>query len=376
MKQKILGFVCLMTLLGFTSWAVQEYVSEGAVLQAAGRWGPKKVVVMTRNIYVGANVDAILEAETEEEYFQAITEAYYSLYATNFYERALALAREIAWWRPHLVGIQEASIIRTQSPGDFLIGNPFPAEDVLFDYLEILEAALLERGLDYYVAGKVQNADIEVPFINPDTGSLDDIRLTDFDVVLARADVETNSVDEVSYNDYLEVTGPIPGLIFPIYRGYVSLKAKVGRMEYRFVNTHLEPFHPLIKQLQAEELLDAVEEETLPAILVGDFNTPVPADQVYQTFLLRGYVDTWLENKVQRDPMGFTSGFDSWLDDPNDTLEERIDLIFVRNNPLPNMQAIGPVIAFVVGEQKKDRTPSGLWPSDHAGVIARLKIPK
>jgi hypothetical protein len=29
-----------------------------------------------------------------------------------------------------------------------------------------------------------------------------------------------------------------------------------------------------------------------------------------------------------------------------------------------------------VGDQPGDRTPSGLWPSDHAGVIATLKIRK
>jgi hypothetical protein len=375
-KKRIFGFVFLVGMVCFVSWGIQDQTSEGPLFQTEGRWGPEKVVVMTRNIYVGADVDAILEAKTVEEYFQAITEAYYSLYATNFYERAQVIAKEVAWWRPHLVGIQEASLIRTQSPGDFFAGNPVPAGDVLFSFQEILEAALLDYGLDYYVAGKAQNADIEVPFYNPDTGVLDDIRLTDFDVVLARSDVQTSDVDEVRYVDYLDVPGPIPGLNFPVYRGYVSLKAKVGGEEYRFVNTHLEPFHPLKKQLQAEELLDSVEEESLPTILVGDFNTPVPSDQTYQTFLFRGYVDVWLENKVRSDPNGFTSGFDSWLDDPNDTLEERIDLIFVRNNPHQNMQAIGPVIAFVVGEEKKDRTPSGLWPSDHAGVIARLKIPK
>ncbi len=366
----------MVTLLGITSWGIQGQEPEEPMFQMEGRWGPKKVVVMTRNIYVGADVDAILEAETEEEYFLAVTAAYYSLYATNFFERAQAIAKEIAWWRPHLVGLQEVSIIRTQTPGDFFEGNILPADDVLFDYLEILEAALLDRGLNYYVAGKIQNADIEVPYINPGTGSLDDIRLTDFDVVLARSDVETDAVEEVRYGDYLQVPGPISGLVFPIFRGYVSLKAKVGREEYRFVNTHLEPFHPMVKQWQAEELLESVEEETLPTILVGDFNTPVPADTTYQTILLQGYVDIWLENKVRSNPDGFTSGFDSWLDDPNDTLEERIDLIFVRNNRIPNILAIGPVIAFVVGDKKKDRTPSGLWPSDHAGVIARLKIPK
>jgi hypothetical protein len=30
------------------------------------------------------------------------------------------------------------------------------------------------------------------------------------------------------------------------------------------------------------------------------------------------------------------------------------------------------VQAHVIGRDADDRTPSGLWPSDHAGVVARL----
>jgi hypothetical protein len=32
--------------------------------------------------------------------------------------------------------------------------------------------------------------------------------------------------------------------------------------------------------------------------------------------------------------------------------------------------------ARVVGDQPGDRTPGGLWPSDHAGLVATLRIPK
>jgi hypothetical protein len=31
--------------------------------------------------------------------------------------------------------------------------------------------------------------------------------------------------------------------------------------------------------------------------------------------------------------------------------------------------------AAVVGDQVENRTPSGFWPSDHAGVVATLKLP-
>jgi len=34
----------------------------------------------------------------------------------------------------------------------------------------------------------------------------------------------------------------------------------------------------------------------------------------------------------------------------------------------------GGVHATVVGDESADRTPSGLWPSDHAGVVASLTL--
>jgi hypothetical protein len=81
--------------------------------------------------------------------------------------------------------------------------------------------------------------------------------------------------------------------------------------------------------------------------------------------------------------LGLTSGFKAdllfgpWLDDPNDPLEKRIDLIFARSNIwYNNWQIIGPVFAIVVGDNPEDMTPTGLWPSDHAGVVARLCIPR
>jgi hypothetical protein len=41
----------------------------------------------------------------------------------------------------------------------------------------------------------------------------------------------------------------------------------------------------------------------------------------------------------------------------------------------PAFRDLGPVHARVVGARQRDKTPSGLWPSDHAGVAAKLIIP-
>jgi hypothetical protein len=97
--------------------------------------------------------------------------------------------------------------------------------------------------------------------------------------------------------------------------------------------------------------------------------------------LFNGFMDAWTENQVRPKIPGYTSGFDSDLRNATVVLDERIDLIMVKNhwiaNGLPN---IGPVFAYVVGDELGDRVffppdESLIWPSDHAGVVALLHMP-
>ena len=53
---------------------------------------------------------------------------------------------------------------------------------------------------------------------------------------------------------------------------------------------------------------------------------------------------------------------------PVSLLTERIDFVLFRGD-----FAVHSVE--VVGDEPVDRTPSGLWPSDHAGVVAQLEVP-
>ena len=358
MKRKMLLLAVVIATLILAGWCSQEQ-SQEPMVQADGRWGPNKVVVMTRNIYVGGNVDRLIlpGGDPIEKLLLTIAELQY----TNFPERAVALVKEIKWWRSHLVGLQELSLIDIHLP-DFGLEFTLNYEDIFMSKLDAM-------GLDYYVAGKVQNVDAFVPL---DANNY--VRLIDFDAVLARNDVKTSNVEPWHYSASFN-TGP--PLNVQIIRGYIALDADFGRKKYRFVNTHLEPFVPAVKMGQAMELRLRLAGETLPVILVGDLNAEAPNDVVYD-FIVNGndYVDSWTRNRVQRNKIGNTSGYEAMLDDPNDTLEKRIDFILVKSHVWAGChQDIGPVIAFVVGDERKDMTPSGLWPSDHAGVIARLKIP-
>lgn len=338
--------------------------------------GSLKIRVMTRNIYVGTDVDTVLSATDPNQIPQLVTYAFQMLLSTDFPERAKVLAKEIKRNKPDLVGLQEVSIIRTQSPGDAIIGGTIPAEDTLFNYLNILMAELQRQGMDYYVAGIIQNSDVELPMltgVNPFT--FDDVRLTDFDVVLARSNVAVSNVVEANFVTRLVI--PIDSTTFiEIPRGFVAVDAEVRGESCRFVNTHLEAFFEPIRVAQAQELLAALQSETLTTILVGDLNSIAPLGPAYQMLLGADFRDMWIE---KRNTMpwedGFTFGHDPDLRNRFSNMTERIDYILVR----PHADYLtDPILSLtkILGKKRRDRTRTGLWPSDHAGLAAMLKIPK
>lgn len=334
---------------------------------------PGGLKVMTWNVYVGTDVDRVLAAQTPDEIPILVAEAFQLLLSTDFSERAEAFVDQIQRARPHVIGLQEISTILVQSPGDAVLNGTVPAEDVLFDYLQILMEALEARGLDYRVAGLIENADVEVPMlVDPATPAFDDIRLIDFDVVLVRGDVGVSDVEAANYQAKL----PVPGFGIEIPRGYVAVDVGVWGRDYRFVNTHLEPAALSVRLAQAEELTASLVSETMPVIIVGDLNTPAPTGDVYKFFQSQGYVDVWTRNLRRDEGLGYTNAHDLDLRNEESQLYQRIDLIFVRNPVGPfGHTVVGPVLARVVGDELGDRTDSGLWPSDHAGVTAAMLLP-
>jgi endonuclease/exonuclease/phosphatase family metal-dependent hydrolase len=146
------------------------------------------------------------------------------------------------------------------------------------------------------------------------------------------------------------------------------------------VNTHLEtvstPEILPIQLAQAQELVSTFEYENKPVIIVGDFNSRAPNGETYHYILSQDYVDIWTRNILNINPDGFTSSQDPDLRNAESKLDHRIDFIFVGNElKTTDIQLLGPVAAVVVGDEQQDRTKSGLWPSDHAGVAAKLIIP-
>jgi hypothetical protein len=347
---------------------------QGALEKGGNNADSGKVTVMTWNVYVGTDVDIILGAADPFQIPILVAEAYANLYATDFNLRAVAIVDQIAEHQPHLIGLQEISLIRRQSPSDFDLLNGINyslAQDVEFDYLAILMAELASRGLDYEVAGVIENADVEMPMIvDPNNWLFDDVRLTDYDVVLVRGDVAYSNVVTQNYNAQLVLSSL--GIAIP--RGFVALDAQVGQMRYRFLTTHLESADDGTRPAQAAELLQYVAGEELPVIMVGDFNTHAPYGEVYNT-LTGEFEDAWVHNVLPNEGDGFTAPHDNDLLNTTVNLDRRIDLVLVRTpNPHPGSKPIGPVQATVFGDELQDRTAAGLWPSDHAGVVAKLHL--
>jgi endonuclease/exonuclease/phosphatase family metal-dependent hydrolase len=350
---------------------VAVLVSPAQAQQAVPFRGDRTVTVMTRNLYIGVDESPLFTALPEEIPF-LVAELFQKVLATDFPARAQALADEIAIKQPDLIGLQEVSLFRIQSPGDALIGNT-PATTVALDFLAVLLSALSDRGLAYTVVAETNNIDVEVPIF---TGSdiLDDIRVTDRDIILARADLKTADLklsNPQAGNFAAQLPIPLAGQYVPIPRGWAAVDVKVRGKSFRFVTTHLESFSPIYQVIQGNELLLGPANTNLPVVMVGDFNSDAePTGSgpdktlTYQNLINAGFVDAW--SQAGLGPV-FTCCQAEDLRNEASSLNERIDLVLFRGQ----FTVTG---ADIVGEALADRTPSGLWPSDHAGVAATLQF--
>jgi endonuclease/exonuclease/phosphatase family metal-dependent hydrolase len=337
---------------------------------ASGSQAPGRVGVMTLNMYIGADLGPLRAVENPKVLPDVVAGVWEQFLATNVTERVKAMAGLIRTLRPDLIGLQEATLIRTD-PSDFS-SHPQPnAEHVAYDFVALLLNALEQSRLSYRAVAQSQNFDIEVPRANANRLEETDVRITDSDVILARGDVEVDprSVTGRNYTAHLQF-----GLV-PVLRGFVAVDATVGGTTYRFATTHLEsgtfppPPEENIRVEQVNELIVALDElekkKPLPLIVVGDFNADAPGGDAYVPMLNAEYEDLWTE-RVGAPAQGFTCCQDSTLLNQKSLLDERIDLIFARDIALQR------VVARTGLDKPGQKTASGLWPSDHAAVFASL----
>ena len=324
--------------------------------------GDRQVTVMTQNLYLGTDLNPIFGAPSLPALFAAVGAGWLQVQANDFPARAQVIADQIAAAQSDLVGLQEAELYRTDFPPD---GSATPAETVAYDFIQLLVDALAQRGLSYEPVAVFNGTDVELPAGLPPTL---DVRFTDRVTMLARtdektADLKLSNPQAGTYPTALHlntVAGPITAP-----RGWVSVDVKIRGKSFRLVTTHLEAFSPLVRTAQAAELLAGPADTTLPVVAVGDFNSGPGTDfGAYNTMLGGGLSDAW----PGANGAGLTCCHATDLHNPSPTLTKRVDLVFTRGG-------FETVAADVIGEEPGDRTASGLWPSDHAGVVATLRLP-
>lgn len=345
-----------------------------------------QVNVMTRNLYLGADLTPAIAAKNTNEFVQANGKILRDVTANNFPVRAKGLAKEILKKKPDLVGLQEVALWRTGPPSlEPLLSPAGPtATTVRYDYLAELLAQLNKGKKLYRVAVVQQEFDFEAPADEnqvPNDGPNGFIkdaeingRLTMRDVILVRlgAGVVTSHPQKGNFSAMLTVH--LSGVEVKVLRGWTALDAKVrGSGKFRFVNTHLEAFDdsnevPSIRAQQAAELVakDGPATTSLPVILLGDLNsdddTVEGGDrQAYQTLVKAGMRERSTDN-----PLGcclksslLAVGAGGSVAD----FDHQVDHVMTRDP-----KQVKLLTSSVTGRQPVN----GYWDSDHAGLFSSL----
>ncbi len=326
---------------------------------------PGSISVMTWNVYVGADVDAIIAALVDGDPtndLPTLLAQIDTLFLTDFSARAQAFADEIAARRPHAVGLQEISTFGIDLTP---LGVPVDFE---LAFLPILEAALADRGLNYTVAASILNIDAQ-----PIPGM---IQLLDYDVLLVdddRADVGFTIAQNFSVN-----LGPVaPGV--ELKRGYLVAGVDVDGEEYAVVSTHTEPNIfgidlSLLRAGQATEIVTVLGQMgASSAIVMGDLNDWVDSP-LYQVFAGAGFTDAWAE--LRPGAFGYTCCHLPSLSNQTNEFDERIDYVLVRGigHPIAGLQGRIDRLGGVPGDRVVG-PEYRIWPADHAGLFAEFVMP-
>jgi len=343
--------------------------------EASSKKGEGSILtLMSRNLCLGADTIDVLRALVEgpEILIPAAKEVWGQAQATDFRQRVVALVDEIEEARPDLIGIQEGVEVAHLQPG----------WDQVTDFVLVMGEELERRSLPYFFLTSQENTSVTLPL-----GPGEELRFTDRLAVIVHRDFPYSGFRKGTYR-----ATQMPGGGIEMRRGWIRVDAELDGAPYHFITTHLEiqPFAQA-QALQAKELLKEVVGGLEGAtVLLGDFNSNAAGSagdptwtSTYEEVLAAGFKDLWLlANPDGLDP-GFTCCHDVDLKNPVPAFDQRIDFIFWRpsgwmdeGEPANGPGAFpGSLSVRTIGADPTKRTdPSGLWPSDHAGLVAELRL--
>lgn len=396
------------------------------------------LTVMTRNLYLGADVDDALTLLPDTS--AAAQSLWDQVSATDFTARVGALASEAATAKPSMIGLQE---------GTTWVCTPDSATPPtsIFDFTAAFLDATNTAGTPYVIARAGDSRAVSDGFsIGPLVGLTivrDPARFRPLfgsdtascgfrtsDVLLVRADL-ASSVTAAGSTTYARRTEVLPGLV-TVQRGYAWADITVGAGPVRVATTHLEAYWrpgevPAMVD-QARELIAALAPVTTPLVVMGDFNAdprdprpagvPNPGGQPtastacdgrtctpYWSMIDAGYTDAGPDSS---DPRNFTWGADASLAGPsiqrlaaaqalgNTTgFTDRLDYVFTRNGATAtDASLVGnswPVASDVwtcsspaqiantaaAARAMGVAVPDGgrCFATDHAGIVATIAVP-
>jgi len=329
----------------------------GAALPVAASAKAQDLKVMTRNVYLGADLIPLAAAPDQAAFEQAAAQRFQTVQNNAFPTRAKALAAEIRKAKPDIIGVQEATIWRRGADG-VKDGSTTPATQVIYDSSKELRKAL--KGTYREIVGR-DWFDFEAP-----TALGYDVRVTQRDVILVRkaSKLKVRKTFRGQFTNHFDP--PTPVGVARQLRGWVGVDGTLAKRKFRFVSTHLEAYSPAIANQQMQQLLKSpLSSKTRQSILVGDYNSAPGAnandrgttrtDNAYDSAIKAGFRNNLPRRK--------TCCFGEDLHSTADKLETWIDHVLVR----PRIKVLR---SGIVGT----RQVGGLYPSDHAGITATLRL--
>ncbi|MCB9649134.1 MAG: endonuclease/exonuclease/phosphatase family protein [Deltaproteobacteria bacterium] len=315
------------------------------------------VRVISRNLYVGANVDLVIGAlatPDPSDDLPTLVGAIETFMATDVVARMGAVAREIDLTDADVVGLQEVFYVNIQIPG---------VASAEADFLQILLAQLAARGLEYDAVVVQNTTDANLP----------GLRLLDRDAILVRrSTVVTHEVDSALFS----INEGDPGTGFEIVRAWSSAVLTVEGHTMQLLNAHLASGNGAelsgLRTLQAVELMTHARTD-MPVVLTGDLND-VPDSGMHSTITGAGFADVWAT--LVPWSSGETCCHADDLSNPRAELSTRIDYVMARGFAHGNRAVRGAILRLGLWSFEKVEGPFfPIWPSDHAGLWARLTLP-
>ena len=358
--------------------------------------------VMSRNIYLGADVGVALELIPDMP--AAAQFMWDQVNKNDFSKRSVALANEIKEYQPDVIGLQEATIWYCKK-------NAWSKKVEVFNFTDQLLEAL---GGSYVLASKDGKTAFNpgysinpIPFLtmvkDPERFQKifgEDKAACGFQIgdALAIKKSLADQVIQVGNTEYEDSYSIIPTLM-TIYRGYTWADINIANIPVRFVSTHLESIWDENKvpnaAKQASQLISDLKETNMPLVVIGDFNAdprdPRPANaanpglqptaseecpagnskcNAYRLMMEAGFNDAGPDAS---DPTTYTWGMNALLTGPDpDRLKagqsmgneygftDRLDYIFTNNG-------VDVTTSQIIGYKAP-------YATDHAGVFAEFTI--